>query len=118
VGDPVTPTLLATLWISACCGWGLITAGLWRGLSGRTRRAALIVHVLTPGGIVLRSTLVGYGLLPALITATACWWALAAVTGLRPERLVDPPDGRFAVLLPAWLALTGGVAFALYRLLL
>jgi hypothetical protein len=110
--------VLAALWITAGCGWGVVAAGLWRGLSGHSRRAALIVHVLTPGGIVLRSTLVGYGLLPALITATACWWALAAVTGLRPERLVDPSDGRIAALLPAWLALASGVGFILYRLLL
>lgn len=116
-GRLVTPGLVPTLWIAAGAGWGVIAAGLWRGLSGQTRRAAMLAHVLTPGGIVLRSSLVGYGLLPALITVTAGWWALAAVTGLRPERIIDPADAGAAVRLAAWFALGAVVVVVIYRLL-
>jgi hypothetical protein len=84
------PGQLAPLWCAALAGWAVVTAGLWRGLTGQARRASLFAHALTLGGIAMSSVLIGYGLLQTTIAATACWWALVAITGAHPERLLDP----------------------------
>ncbi|MFC7729584.1 hypothetical protein [Actinomadura keratinilytica] len=87
----------------------MIAVGLRRGLAGTARRAALLAHGLTLPGLVLGASLAGFGALHVTIAAAAQWWALAAVTGLRPERLTQ----RGALpRLAAWLALTLVAALA------
>ncbi|MGI8336302.1 hypothetical protein ACRYCC_40705 [Actinomadura scrupuli] len=98
---------MTILWAAAVLGWGVVAAGLWRGLRGRARSAAVMAHALSLGGVFLLGTMLGYGMLLTVISATAGWWALALVTGLRPELLVDPPRGgllRLAAWLPLWAA--------------
>ncbi|MBC6462248.1 hypothetical protein [Actinomadura sp. HBU206391] len=99
------PAALIPLWCAALAGWGMVASGIWRGLTGQARRASLFAHVLTLGGITATSMLFGYGLLQTTIAATAGWWALVAVTGARPERLLDP-EGRGLVRLAAWSSLS------------
>jgi hypothetical protein len=77
------------LWWASVLGWGVVAAGLWRGLRGQARTAAVAAHALSLGGVFLLGTMLGYGALITVISATSGWWALALVTGLRPERLVD-----------------------------
>ncbi|MCW2886060.1 MAG: hypothetical protein QOE54_4717 [Streptosporangiaceae bacterium] len=98
---------MTILWSAAVLGWGVVAAGLWRGLHGPARSAAVMAHALSLGGVFLLGTMLGYGMLVTVISATAGWWALALVTGLRPERLVDPARGgllRLAVWLALWPA--------------
>lgn len=59
----------------------------------------------------------GFGFLYTLIALGAQWWALALVTRLRPERLVDPASGGPANL-TAWLALSGLFAYGATALIL
>jgi hypothetical protein len=107
--SPPAPLLWAAL-----AGWAVVAAGLWRGLRGRARKASISAHTLTLGGIVLRSTVLGYGLLETVIVAAAGWWALAAVTGLRPERLVDP-DGGGLTRLGMWAAMTAALGLGIHH---
>ncbi|MFA1547630.1 hypothetical protein [Actinomadura chokoriensis] len=89
------------IWVLGAVGWGAVLAGLLRGLPRPARGPALFAHVATPAGIVLLFSLIGFGSLHASIALTAEWWALLAVTGLRPERLVATGGpGRLA----AWAA--------------
>ena len=86
-------------------GWGAVLAGL----RGRGRGPALFAHVATPAGTVLLFSLIGFGSLYATIALTAEWWALLAVTGFRPHRLLGTGGlGRLA----AWLAATAAAACA------
>jgi hypothetical protein len=107
---------MTILWWAAVLGWGVVTAGLWRGLRGRAREAALYAHALSLGGVFLLGTVLGYGLLITVISATCGWWTLALVTGLRPELLVDPQRGgpaRLAVWLVVWLAVSQACGWAI-----
>jgi hypothetical protein len=99
-GVPVT---VLTVWIVAAAGWGAVAGGLRRGLSGYTRRLALLAHVLTLPGVVLFPSVLGFGFLYVSIAVAAEWWALILVTRGRPERLVLRGDLRW---LAAWLTLT------------
>jgi hypothetical protein len=108
---------VTALWSAALTGWLLVLAGLWRGLPGRARGACVLAHVLTLGAIVLRSMFFGYGLLDTVIAATAGWWALAVVTGGRPERLLDAEQGRL-VRLGVWCALAAAAAVVIHDSLL
>jgi hypothetical protein len=106
---------MTILWCTAALGWGAVAAGLWRGLRGQARSAAVMAHALSLGGVLLVGTMLGYGLLITVISATSGWWALTLVTGLRPELMVDPPRAgtvRLAVWLVLWqmLSLTGSWA--------
>lgn len=81
---------------------------LRRGLRGPERGPALFAHVATPAGIVLLFSLIGFGSLYGTIALAAQWWALLAVTGLRPERLLATGGlGRLA----AWAAVTAAFAY-------
>ncbi|GAA2114494.1 hypothetical protein [Actinomadura alba] len=111
------PAPLAALWCGALGGWAVVAAGLWRGLTGQARRASMFAHSLTLGGFVLCSMLIGYGLLQITIAATAGWWALVAVTGARPQRLIDP-EGAGLVRLAAWASLSVVLAIAIRESLL
>jgi hypothetical protein len=102
---------MRVLWWAAVLGWGVVAGGLWRGLRGQARSAAVIAHALSLGGVLLLGTMLGYGLLITVICATSGWWALALVTGLRPERLVDPPRGGL-LRLAAWLLVWSAVSLA------
>ncbi|GLW65458.1 hypothetical protein Arub01_37020 [Actinomadura rubrobrunea] len=103
------------MWLAAAAGWGVIAVGLRRGLSGTARRAALLAHAMTLPGLVLGASLVGFGSLHATVAVAAEWWALAAVTGLRPERLTQ----RGALpRLAAWLVLAAAAAAAATALVL
>jgi hypothetical protein len=108
----IGPAPLVALWCGALAGWAVVAAGLWRGLTGQARRASMFAHSLTLGGFVLYSMLIGYGLLQITIAATAGWWALVAVTGARPRRLVDPENAGL-VRLAAWASLSMVLAIVL-----
>ncbi|MEU5881289.1 hypothetical protein [Spirillospora sp. NPDC047279] len=103
------------MWIAAAAGWGVIAGGLRRGLSGHPRRIALVAHGLTPAGLVLVPSMLGFGHLYASIGAAAEWWALAAVTGFRPERLVVSGGPRR---LAAWSVLAAAIALVTARFVL
>ncbi|WP_254716498.1 hypothetical protein [Actinomadura sp. WMMB 499] len=95
------------LWALCGGGWIAVLAGLRRGVHGLARGPSLFAHTATPAAVVLLCALVGHGNLYATCWLTAQWWALAIVTGLRPERLVTSGGlGRLA----AWLALTAVLA--------
>jgi hypothetical protein len=107
--------MLVLLW-AAVLGWGVVAAGLRRGLRGRARQAALYAHALSLGGVFLLGTVLGYGLLITVISATCGWWTLALVTGLRPELLVDPRrhgPARLALWLAMWLAVSQACGWAI-----
>ncbi|GAA2438597.1 hypothetical protein GCM10010191_62270 [Actinomadura vinacea] len=82
------PVAVLVLWLLAAAGWCAVAAGLRRGLSGFVRRTALLAHALTAPGVLLYCSVLGYGSLHGTIALAAEWWALVAVTGLRPERLL------------------------------
>jgi len=97
------------IWALGAVGWGAVLAGLRTGLRGPSRGPALFAHAATPAGAVLLFSLIGFGSLHATIALTAEWWALLAVTGFRPERLVATGGpGRLA----AWAAGTAAAACA------
>ncbi|WP_329521787.1 hypothetical protein [Spirillospora sp. NBC_01491] len=97
------PVALLIIWALGAAGWGAVLAGLRHGLRGRARGSALFAHVLTLAGAVFGCTVLGFGFLYVSIALTAEWWALALVTGFRPERLLDSGGlGRLAV----WAVLT------------
>lgn len=109
------PVTVLVIWIMCALGWGVTLAGLRRGLRGPARGPALFAHTLTPAGIVLTFALAGFGSLYATIALTAEWWALALVTGLRPERLLATGGlGRLA----AWALLTAAGTLLAGRLVL
>lgn len=109
--------VVVLLWAVALAGWLTVTVSLRRGLTGAARDAAVTAHVLTLVLIMLRGTVLGHGLLLMVIPAGAAWWALLLVTGLRAERLLDPPAGALGRL-GCWLAVGCGVAAAGYLLVL
>ncbi|WP_243725584.1 hypothetical protein [Actinomadura rubrisoli] len=109
------PTTVLAVWILCATGWGVILAGLRRGLHGPSRGPALFAHTVTPAAVVLTFSLVGFGSLYAMIALTAEWWALALVTGLRPERLLATGGLRR---LAAWGVLTAAATLAAERLIL
>ncbi|MCQ0009535.1 hypothetical protein [Actinomadura madurae] len=83
------------------------------GCAGPPAPPALFAHTATPAGVVLLFSLIGFGSLHATIALTAEWWALLAVTGFRPERLLS--TGGLARL-AAWAAVTAAAAYAATRL--
>ncbi|KAB2347553.1 hypothetical protein F8566_20600 [Actinomadura rudentiformis] len=97
------PATVLAVWVLSAAGWGAVAGGLCRGLSGYTRRLALLAHVLTLPAVVLFPSILGFGFLYLSIAVAAEWWALILVTRGRPERLVLRGDLRR---LAAWLALT------------
>ncbi|MDL4817871.1 hypothetical protein [Actinomadura opuntiae] len=106
---------MAVIWIMCAAGWGVVLAGLRRGLRGPGRGPALFAHTATPAGAVLLFALIGYGSLYATIALAAQWWSLSLVTGFRPARLVA--DGGLRRL-AAWLLLTAAVTYVAGRLVL
>ncbi|WP_242614533.1 hypothetical protein [Actinomadura roseirufa] len=108
------PVAVLTVWVLCLTGWGVVLAGIRRGLRGPSRGPALFAHTLTPAGVVLLFTHLGLGSLYGTIAVTAEWWALALVTGLRPERLLDTGGlGRGA----AWATAAAGGALLAVRLI-
>jgi hypothetical protein len=114
LGEVLTLEPVSALWLLALAGWGVVASRLWRGLPARSRGASMSAHVLTLGGIMARSSLLGYGLLDAVVVATAGWWALLVVTRARPERLLDPERGASPLLL-AWSAVTAAGAVVIHH---
>jgi hypothetical protein len=109
------PATVLVVWVLCAAGWGAVLLGLRRGLRGPSRGPALFAHTATPAGVVLLFSLIGFGSLPATIALTAEWWALLAVTGLRPERLLSTGGlGRLA----AWAAVAAAATCAATRLVL
>ncbi|WP_246342884.1 hypothetical protein [Actinomadura verrucosospora] len=106
---------VVVVWIMCAAGWGVVLAGLRRGLRGPGRGPALFAHTVTPAGVVLTFALIGYGSLYATIALAAEWWSLAVVTGFRPARLVAGGGLRRAA---AWLLLTAAVTYVTGRLVL
>ncbi|WP_328601024.1 hypothetical protein [Actinomadura physcomitrii] len=106
---------VVVVWILGATGWGVVLAGLRRGLRGRDRGPALFAHTATPAGVVLMFAVLGYGSLYATIALAAEWWSLAVVTGFRPARLVAGGGLRR---LAAWLLLTAAVTYAAGRVVL
>lgn len=103
------PVAVLVVWLLCAAGWGAVLARLRGGLAGPSRGPAVFAHVLTPAGVVLTFSLIGFGSLYATIALTAEWWALLAVTGFRPERLLASGGlGRLA----AWAAVTAAGTFA------
>ncbi|WP_433463301.1 hypothetical protein [Spirillospora sp. CA-128828] len=99
-------------WLLCAAGWGVVLAGLRNGLHGPSRGPALFAHTVTPAGVILLFALIGFGSLYATIALAAEWWALLAVTGLRPERLLSTGGlGRLA----AWAAVTAAATYAATR---
>ncbi|WP_245666688.1 hypothetical protein [Actinomadura latina] len=97
------------VWTLCGVGWGVVLARLRAGLRGPARGPALFAHTATLAGIVLLFSLIGFGSLYATVALTAEWWALLAVTGFRPERLLATGGlGRLA----AWAAGTAAAASA------
>lgn len=105
---------LRVLWLSAAAGWVAVCAGLWRGLTGTARKATLTAHGLTLGAVPTLGSTLGFGLLHLIVASTALWWSLLAVTGFRPERLVDP-GGDASRRLLVWLVLGGAVTWLAHR---
>lgn len=93
----------------------MVCAGLWRGLTGLSRKAALTAHGLTLAAVPALGSVLGFGLLHVIIASTALWWSLLTVTGFRPERLVDPAGGALSRLV-AWLVVGGAAAWSAHRL--
>ncbi|MWK37246.1 hypothetical protein GEV43_26395 [Actinomadura sp. J1-007] len=110
------------MWVLGAVGWGVVLAGLRRGVHGLARAPALFAHALTPAGAVLACSVAGFGFLYATIALTAEWWALALVTGFRPERLLEPDPRRAGGAdlrrLAAWAALTAAATAAAGALIL
>ncbi|MFD0905016.1 hypothetical protein [Actinomadura sediminis] len=104
--------MVVALWALCGAGWVAVLAGLRRGVHGPARGPSLFAHTATPAAVVLLCAHVGHGNLYATIWLAAQWWALAIVTGLRPERLVTSGGPRR---LGGWLALTAVLAFAATR---
>lgn len=97
------PVTVLVVWVLCAAGWGGVLLALRRGLDGPSRGPALFAHTVTPAGAVLLFSLIGLGSLYAAIALAAEWWALLAVTGFRPERLLSTGGlGRLA----AWAAVT------------
>jgi hypothetical protein len=97
------------IWALGGVGWAAVLLGLRRGLHGPARGPSLFAHFATPAATVLLFSLIGFGSLYATIALTAEWWALLAVTGFRPERLLAAGGlGRLA----AWAAGTAAAASA------
>ncbi|RKS77182.1 hypothetical protein BZB76_2559 [Actinomadura pelletieri DSM 43383] len=91
------------VWVLCALGWGAVLAGLRNGVHGAARGPSLFAHAITPAGVVLTFSLLGFGSLYATIALAAEWWALLLVTGFRPKRLlVTGGLGRLA----AWAAVT------------
>jgi hypothetical protein len=106
---------VAVIWILCAAGWGVILAGLRRGLHGPDRGPALFAHTVTPAGVVLLFALIGFGSLYGTIALAAEGWSLALVTGFRPARLVA---GGGLPRLAAWLLLAAAVTYVTGRLVL
>lgn len=103
------PVTVLVIWALGGAGWAAVLAGLRRGLPGPARGPALFAHIATPAGTVLLFSLIGFGSLYATVALTAEWWALLAVTGFRPERLLAAGGlGRLA----AWAAATAAAGCA------
>ncbi|WP_307796451.1 hypothetical protein [Actinomadura barringtoniae] len=66
----------------------MILGGLRRWPESYTRRYALIAHWLTPPGIILTFSILGFGSLYATMALGAEYWAFVLATGVRPERLL------------------------------
>ncbi|MFD0687755.1 hypothetical protein [Actinomadura fibrosa] len=109
------PVAVLVVWTLCAMGWGVVLAGLRRGVRGPARGPSLFAHAATPAGVVLLCSLIGFGSLYAVIALTAEWWALALVTRLRPERLlVTGGLGRLA----AWAVLTAAATLTGCHLIL
>jgi hypothetical protein len=107
------PAMVVAVWVLGAAGWGVVLAGLRSGVHGRARGPSLFAHAITPAGVVLTFSLIGFGSLYATIALTAEWWALLLVTGFRPERLLSTGGlGRLA----AWAAVTAAVTYLTARL--
>lgn len=102
---------VVSLWAFVLVGWVAVVVTLRRGLTGDTRDAAVTAHAVTLVLMLLRGTVLGYGLLPMMIVAGSLWWTLLLVSGFRPERLVAPPAGA-RVRLAVWLSAAGAAAAA------
>ncbi|CND78613.1 Uncharacterised protein [Mycobacterium tuberculosis] len=103
------PVAVLVIWALCAAGWGAVLVALRRGLAVPARGPALFAHVTTPAGVVLLFSLIGFGSLYGTIALTAEWWALLAVTGFRPERLLAAGGlGRLA----AWAAAAAVLAYA------
>ncbi|WP_147339611.1 hypothetical protein [Actinomadura spongiicola] len=101
------------VWVLCAVGWGAVLAGLRGGVHGPARGPSLFAHTITPPGVVLTFSLLGFGSLYATIALAAEWWALLLVTGFRPERLLTTGGlGRLA----AWAAVTVTVTWVVARL--
>lgn len=99
------PVTVLVIWGLCGIGWGVVLLRLRSGLHGPARGSALFAHTATPVAVVLFFSLIGFGSLYAVVALTAQWWALLAVTGFRPERLLATGGlGRLA----AWAAVTAG----------
>jgi len=109
------PTAVVALWIGTAAGWGVILGGLRRWPEGFTRRYAMIAHWLTPPGIVLTFSILGFGSLYATMALGAGYWAFILTTGLRPERLLY--DGSLPRL-AAFLAIAAAGTYVIQALIL
>ncbi|REE95736.1 hypothetical protein [Thermomonospora umbrina] len=111
---------LPVLWALTVVGWLVAAAGLARGLTGRARTASLAAHGVTPFGVLLLCSMLGYGSFFAVIAMAAQWWALTLVTLFRPERLADPVGGdtvRPTARLTVWLVVATALACGLSALI-
>ncbi|WP_308287122.1 hypothetical protein [Actinomadura parmotrematis] len=106
------PAAVLAVWLAVALGWGAVLAGMRRGLHGRARGPALLLHGITPWLLLLGFATLGYGSLYAMIALAAEWWALLLVTRLRPERLLDG-GARLAAL---WLAIAAAATLLATRL--
>ncbi|WUI01617.1 hypothetical protein OHR68_07310 [Spirillospora sp. NBC_00431] len=107
------PTTVVVVWVLCATGWGAVLGGLRGGVHGPARGPVLFAHAITPAGVVLTCSLIGFGSLYATIALTAEWWALLLVTGFRPEQLLSTGGlGRLA----AWAALTAVATYTAVRL--
>ncbi|MGH3239604.1 MAG: hypothetical protein ACRDNL_04435 [Spirillospora sp.] len=109
------PLTVVAVWVLCAVGWGAVLGGLRGGVHGPARGPSLFAHTITPAGVILTCSLIGFGSLYATIALTAEWWALLLVTGFRPERLLTTGGlGRLA----AWAALTVAATYVTVRLVL
>ncbi|TDD13785.1 hypothetical protein E1287_43115 [Actinomadura sp. KC06] len=107
------PTAVVAVWMLCAAGWGVVLVRLRCGVHGPARGPTLFAHTITPAGVVLTCSLIGFGSLYATIALAAEWWALLLVTGFRPERLLSTGGlGRLA----AWAALTAAATYVAARL--
>ncbi|WP_245679265.1 hypothetical protein [Actinomadura hibisca] len=109
------PAGAVAVWTLAGLGWLVLVVTLRRGVRGDARGPVLFGHVLTLPALLATFAILGYGSLPGLIALTAEWWALLAVTGFRPERLLVTGG---MVRLAAWLVLAAAAAVVGTRLVL